>query len=94
MLVPSTFDPEIADLRAEIDAIDAEIVALVLRRARISRQIQRFRIPAGGVRVDLARERDIVTFYRSRLGRTGLHLATRILLHCRGSFGSDNGDLG
>jgi chorismate mutase len=90
--VKSTLDPEVTHLRVEIDAIDATIVELVLRRAQISREIQRSRMSAGGVRVDLARERKIVSFYRSRLGSIGAHLATRILLHCRGLVNADSTD--
>lgn len=91
--MPNSFDDDVVGLRGEIDGIDAEIVDLVLRRARVSRQIQRCRMAAGGVRIDLAREREIVKLYCSRLGGAGAFIATKILLHCRGVSGTDNRDV-
>jgi chorismate mutase len=71
-------------LRTQIDAIDAGIARLIAERARLSRRIQTARIAAGGVRVELGRERRILEGYRSALGEEGIGLATAVLRLCRG----------
>lgn len=71
-------------LRTQIDAIDAGIARLIAERARLSRRIQSARIAAGGVRVELGRERRILEGYRSTLGEEGIGLATAVLRLCRG----------
>ena len=71
-------------LRTQIDAIDAGIARLIAERARLSARIQTARIAAGGVRIELGRERRILEGYRSTLGDDGPALATAILRLCRG----------
>jgi chorismate mutase len=71
-------------LRTQIDAIDAGIARLIAERARLSSRIQTARIAAGGVRVELGRERRILEGYRTALGDEGPALATAILRLCRG----------
>jgi chorismate mutase len=71
-------------LRTQIDAIDAGIARLVAERARLSRRVQAARIAAGGVRVELGRERRIVQSYRDALGDDGIGLGTAVLRLCRG----------
>ncbi|HVQ90701.1 MAG TPA: chorismate mutase [Mycobacteriales bacterium] len=71
-------------LRTQIDAIDAGIARLIAERARLSSRIQTARIAAGGVRVELGRERRILEGYRTSLGDEGPALATAILRLCRG----------
>lgn len=71
--------------RAEIDAIDAELVALVQRRMSVSRAIQAARIAAGGRRVEHSRELAILTRYSDALGRPGTTLAMTLLELCRGA---------
>jgi chorismate mutase len=71
-------------LRTQIDAIDAGIARLIAERARMSRRIQTARIAAGGVRVELGRERRILEGYRAALGEEGVGLATAVLRLCRG----------
>ena len=71
-------------LRTQIDAIDEGIARLIAERARLSRRIQSARIAAGGVRIELGRERRIIDGYRSALGEDGVGLATSVLRLCRG----------
>jgi chorismate mutase len=87
---PSTpSDPEsaaaIPTLRAQIDAMDQAIVRLVAERSRLSQRIQRARLNAGGARVELGREREILAGYRAALGQDGAHLADAVLQVCRGA---------
>jgi chorismate mutase len=71
-------------LRSQIDAIDAGIARLVAERARLSRRVQTARVAAGGVRIELARERRIVEQYRDSLGEGGVALGNAVLRVCRG----------
>lgn len=70
--------------RAEIDAIDAEIIRLVEQRVAVSRSIQAARIAAGGRRVEHSREMAILDRYSRSLGRSGTTLAMTLLELCRG----------
>jgi chorismate mutase len=71
-------------LRAQIDAIDAGIARLIAERARLSRRVQTARLAAGGVRVELGRERRILERYRDGLGEDGVVLGNAVLRLCRG----------
>jgi chorismate mutase len=71
-------------LRTQIDAIDAGIARLVAERARLSARIQSARIAAGGVRVELGRERLVLAGYRNTLGDDGIPLGNAVLRLCRG----------
>ncbi len=70
--------------RAEIDDLDARIIALVEERMAVSARIQQARVASGGRRVNLAREMEILGRYRDRLGRPGTPLAMTLLELCRG----------
>lgn len=74
----------IADHRARIDDLDTRIIALVRERMAVSGEIQRARIGAGGRRVHLAREMDILRAYGDALGRPGTALAMTLLELSRG----------
>jgi chorismate mutase len=96
MLTPST-DPSAASageaeliplLRTQIDAIDAGIARLVAERSRLSSRIQSARIAAGGVRVELGRERLVLDGYRQTLGEDGVALGSAVLRLCRGPLPS------
>jgi chorismate mutase len=71
-------------LRTQIDALDAGIANLIAERSRLSHRIQAARIAAGGVRIELGRERRILEGYRGALGEDGVTLASAILRLCRG----------
>jgi chorismate mutase len=74
----------IAAARERIDDLDTRIIALVRERMDVSAAIQRTRIGAGGRRVNLARETEIVNRYHEALGRPGSRLAMLLLELCRG----------
>lgn len=73
-------------LRTQIDNVDQEILRLLEQRRRLSGQVQQTRVAAGGVRVELQRERQIVQTYRTSLGQPGTALASAVLRTCRGSL--------
>src|SRR6266498_2974200 len=69
---------EIAELRKEIDWLDAEIVRLLKRRTEVSKTIGRVRMANGGPRLVLNRENDVLARYRD-LGKEGQQIAMAIL---------------
>lgn len=71
-------------LRTQIDALDEGIARLVAERGRLSARIQTARIAAGGVRVELGRERRVLEGYRTSLGDEGVALGNAVLRLCRG----------
>jgi chorismate mutase len=75
-------------LRTQIDAIDAGIARLVAERSRLSARVQTARIAAGGVRIELGRERLVLDSYRQTLGEDGVALGSAVLRLCRGPLPS------
>ena len=86
MTAPSTAaaDPRIAALRDEIDACDAEIIALVQRRLAISQEIGSLRKATGGTRLSLSREAEVLNRFRLALGPDGAALGMMLLRQGRG----------
>lgn len=80
----STPDQHIAGLRNRIDEIDAAIIALWQERAAISQEVGKTRVAAGGTRLVLSREREILERFSSELGAEGTQLALLILRAGRG----------
>ncbi|MCW2637551.1 MAG: Monofunctional chorismate mutase [Blastococcus sp.] len=74
----------IDELRGAIDACDAEIIALVQRRLAISQEIGSVRAASGGTRLNLARERQVLSRFRAALGRDGATLGMLLLRQGRG----------
>ena len=74
----------IVELRLEIDACDAEIIALVQRRLAISQQIGQVRAATGGTRLNLSRERQVLSRFRAALGQDGAALGMLLLRQGRG----------
>lgn len=70
--------------RARIDAIDAELIELIARRGAVSAEIQASRISAGGRRLDLSRETEVIGRYTRALGRPGTSVAMALLELGRG----------
>lgn len=70
--------------REQIDAIDAELIALVQRRMAVSAEIQTSRIAEGGRRLDLRRETEVIGHYTRALGRPGTSVAMALLELGRG----------
>ncbi len=81
-----TADAEIASLREEIDWLDAEIVRLCKRRAEVSQKVGAARMAAGGPRIVVNREMDVLARYRD-LGPEGRKIAMALLELGRGKLG-------
>ena len=77
---------DIAELREEIDWLDAEILRLVKRRAEVSQTIGAARMAAGGTRIVVNREMDVLARYRE-LGPEGRRIAMALLALGRGPLG-------
>lgn len=77
---------QIAELRKEIDWLDAEILRLVKRRTEISKTIGKVRMASGGTRLVLNRENVVLAKYRE-LGKEGQQLAMALLSLGRGPLG-------
>ncbi|MGY1857054.1 chorismate mutase [Modestobacter sp. SYSU DS0290] len=77
-------DDLIGALRGEIDACDAQIIELVQRRLAISQQIGSLRTASGGMRLNLSRERQVLSRFRSALGPDGAALGMMLLRQGRG----------
>ncbi|WUV84804.1 chorismate mutase [Streptomyces sp. NBC_01476] len=78
-------DVLIAERRQRIDDLDARIIALVGERMAVSAEIQTARIGAGGRRVALTREMEVLRTYGEALGsKPGTALAMTLLELCRG----------
>lgn len=82
----ATQTPDIGALRIEIDQLDAEILRLVKRRTEVSKQIGAIRMAAGGTRIVVNREMDVLARYRE-LGPEGRQLAMLLLNLGRGRLG-------
>jgi chorismate mutase len=76
--------PSISAMRARIDEIDAALIQLWQERAAISQRTGMMRVAAGGTRLALAREREILERFREALGPDGTQLALLILRSGRG----------
>ena len=74
----------IGELRLAIDACDTEIIELVQRRLAISREIGALRTAAGGTRLSLAREQEILRKFSTALGPDGAALGMMLLRQGRG----------
>jgi chorismate mutase len=75
---------EIAHLRERIDEIDAALIALWQERAALSQQVGAARVAAGGTRLALSREREILDRFHRDLGPIGTQLGLLILRAGRG----------
>jgi chorismate mutase len=74
----------IGELRADIDACDAEIIELVQKRLAISQQIGALRSASGGTRLNLSREQQVLDRFRAALGPDGAALGMLLLRQGRG----------
>ena len=74
----------IGELRTEIDGCDAAIIELVQRRLAISREIGQLRAAAGGTRLSLAREQQVLAKFQAALGTDGAALGMMLLRQGRG----------
>jgi chorismate mutase len=74
----------IAGARQRIDGLDEQIIALIAQRMGVSAEVQQARIAAGGRRLSLNREMEILNRYSEALGKPGTTLAMTLLELCRG----------
>jgi chorismate mutase len=79
-------DEHIAGLRRRLDEIDQKIIELWQERAAISHEVGVTRVAAGGTRLVLAREQEILARFRDALGADGTQLALLILRAGRGKL--------
>lgn len=77
-------EQRVAELRARIDEIDRHLIELWKERARISREVGATRVAAGGTRLALAREQEILNRFREALGADGTQLGMLLLRAGRG----------
>lgn len=82
--VTGTEVERIAELRAAIDACDAEIIEVVQRRLTVSQEIGTLRSASGGTRLNLAREQQVLARFRTALGPDGAALGMLLLRQGRG----------
>ncbi|WP_037870085.1 chorismate mutase [Streptomyces sp. SPB074] len=74
----------ITDARERIDTIDDRIIGLIQERSAVSAVVQKARVEAGGRRVNLSREMEVLSHYRDALGKQGTALAMTLLELSRG----------
>jgi chorismate mutase len=79
-------DEHIAALRRRLDEIDQKLIDLWQERAAISHEVGVTRVAAGGTRLVLAREQEILNRFREALGADGTQLALLILRAGRGKL--------
>ncbi|MDJ0464454.1 chorismate mutase [Streptomyces sp. H27-C3] len=72
-------------LRHRIDETDGQLIELIEQRIALSTQIQTVRKATGGPHLALAREAQIISRYRTTLGRLGTEVAMLVLRLSRGS---------
>jgi chorismate mutase len=77
-------DEHITALRRRLDEIDQKLIELWRERAAISHEVGQTRVAAGGTRLVLAREQEILNRFREALGADGTQLALLILRAGRG----------
>jgi chorismate mutase len=77
-------DERIVELREQIDDCDAEIIRLVQRRLAVSQQIGELRRAAGGTRLSLSREQQVLARFQDALGRDGAAMGMMLLRQGRG----------
>src|SRR5699024_11766416 len=76
----------IADMRVEIDTIDAELVRLIKRRTELSHAIGVARASEGGTRIVYSREMKVLERF-AELGSAGTDLGMLLLSLGRGQLG-------
>ena len=81
---PAPADERISELRTAIDDCDAEIIAIVQRRLAVSREIGELRRSAGGTRLSLSREQQVLARFQAALGQDGAALGMMLLRQGRG----------
>lgn len=81
-----TTTSSIPGMRERIDEIDLAIIRLWHERAELSKQIGAIRVAAGGTRLILSRENEILKRFREGIGADGTQLGLLILKAGRGQL--------
>ncbi len=84
MTTSTPADEQIAELRREIDACDAELIRLVQHRLTVSEEIGELRRATGGTRLSLSREQQVLARFGEALGPEGAALGMLLLRQGRG----------
>ena len=74
----------VLDGRVRIDDLDRRIIELITERMAVSKEVGAARMAAGGRRLDIKREGEIISRYNAALGRPGTTVAMQLLELCRG----------
>lgn len=77
-------DADIGDMRQRIDEIDHALITLWQERTRLSQCIGATRLAAGGTRLVLSREQQVLKRFREGIGTEGVQLAMLLLRAGRG----------
>lgn len=72
-------EADLQNLRAELDRLDAEILANVRRRAEMTRRAGQARVDAGLPQVTRTNEMDVIRRFEQDLGRDGVSLGMVLL---------------
>ena len=75
---------DIGDMRQRIDEIDQAMMSLWRERARLSGLIGTARLAAGGTRLVLSREQQVIRRFRDGIGSEGVALGKLVLRAGRG----------
>jgi len=74
----------IASLRCRIDEIDTALIQLWQERAELSQQVCVLRQSAGGTRLSLSREYEVLKRFRGAIGANGAQLGLLLVRAGRG----------
>jgi chorismate mutase len=81
---PPAEESPVSSMRLRIDEIDAALIRLWQERAELSQQIGAVRIAAGGTRLVLSREQEILKRFQEAIGYDGTQLGLLVLRAGRG----------
>jgi chorismate mutase len=74
----------ISDMGIRIDEIDEALIRLCQERAELSKRIGGLRVAAGGTRLILSREHEVLQRFQRAMGADGTQLALLLLKAGRG----------
>lgn len=78
-------EEKVEALRLEIDRLDNRIIELIRHRTIVAKTIGNAKVNAGGTRIDLVREREILARYIEVLPTGGSEIALLLFRMSRGS---------
>lgn len=75
---------EVNNLRAELDALDEEIMHMISIRTELAKHIGDTKVAQGQPRITTSREATLITKYKRELGFSGGTIASALLYLSRG----------